>query len=310
MRAQTGPLTAILALGAAMVFAVYFTAVLDRTIGAWVAHRPVRWPAAVVLPLRGAALLLLQQRTRTERPDAEAWALAPALLGALAAVSVVVIPIAPGFAIADSGDGLALYVAALALVMVAVFLHGWAPNSVFPLIGAYRFVAVALSYQVPLALVLLATALPAESLRVGEIVRAQAELWNVVRQPLGLPIILATGLGVAFWGPLALSDAEDLAGGTQAETSGGALLLWQVARAAMLVSIAAMAAAAFLGGWQGPWFPGPLWVALKTVAVLLVLLTAGHLMARVRQERFVWFGWVVLIPLALVDVFLSGILLL
>lgn len=310
MRPHADPLTAILAVGAAMAFFVYLAAVLDRIIAAQVARRPVRWGEAAVLPLRGAALLLVQQRTRTERSDAEAWALAPALLAALAAVSVVVIPVAPALAVADTGDGLALYVAALALVMVAVFLHGWAPNSVLPLIGAYRFVAVALSYQVPLALVLLATALPAESLGVGEIVRAQAGLWNVVRQPLGLPIFLATGLGVAFWGPLALADAEDLAGGTQAEASGAALLLWRVARIAVLVSIAAMAAAAFLGGWRGPWLPGPVWLALKTLTVLLVLLTAGHLLGRVRQERFVWFGWVVLIPLALVDVFLSGILLL
>ena len=310
MSAAADALVATVAVGASLLGLVYVAAVLDGWVADGVSGR--RRPASAILvgPARAAALLLVQSRSTTERPDAEAWALAPALLAGLAAVSVAVVPIAPAAGAADLDAGLALYVAALAAVMVAVFLHGWAPNSPFPLIGAYRFVAVALSYQVPLALVLLATALPAESLGLTEIVLAQEGLWNVVRQPLGLPIFLATGLGVAFWGPLALPDAEDIAGGTQAETSGAALLLWRAARLAVLVSIAAMAATAFFGGWLGPWLPGPVWLAIKTVALLLPLLAARHAFARIRTESFVWFGWVVLIPLALVDVFLSGILLL
>lgn len=301
---------ATLGVGTSLMGLIYVAAVLDGFVADRVAGRRRRPGRLLAYPIRGAALLLLQVRTTTERPDVEARALAPALLAGLAAVSVAVVPVAPGVAAADLDAGLALYVAAFAVVMVAVFLHGWAPNSPFPLIGAYRFVAVALSYQVPLALVLLATALPAESLGLTEIVLAQDGLWNVIRQPLGLPIFLATGLGAAFWGPLALPDAEDLAGGTQAESSGAAQLLWRAARLALLVSVAAMAATAFLGGWLGPWLPGPVWLALKTVSILLPLLVAGHLLARARPESFVWFGWVVLIPLALVDVFLSGILLL
>lgn len=310
MSPVTRAVLGVVGLGGSLAVLIYLAAVLDRVIGHRVAQQPLRWSAALALPAREAARLVLQQRSRTERSDAEAWALAPALLAAAAAASVAVIPFGPAAAVADVDAGLALYVAAIALVMVAVFLHGWSPNSVYPLIGAYRFVAVTLSFQVPLALVLLATALPAESLSVSAIVQAQDGLWNVVRQPLGLPIFLATGLGAAFWGPLALPDADDLAGGTRAEVSGVPLLLWRAAQLAVLVSIAAMSAAAFLGGWRGPWLPGVVWLGLKTLAVLVVLLLAGHLLARVRQESFVVFGWVVLIPLALVDVFLSGILLL
>jgi NADH-quinone oxidoreductase subunit H len=308
--ATAGALAAATVVGATLLALVYLAAVLDGWFADRVSGRH-RAPASVLgAPARTAALLLLRGRTTTERPDAEAWALAPALLAGLAAVSVAVVPIAPAAAAADLDAGLALYVAALAVVMVAVFLHGWAPNSPFPLFGAYRFVAVALSYQVPLALVLLATALPAESLGLNEIVLAQEGAWNVVRQPLGLPIFLATGLGVAFWGPLALPDAQDIAGGTRSEASAAALLLWRTARLAILVSVAAMAATAFLGGWLGPWLPGPVWLGVKTIALLVPLLAARHMFARVRTESFVWFGWVVLIPLALVDVFLSGILLL
>ena len=196
----------------------------------------------------------------------------------------------------------------MAMVMVAVDLHGWSANSVFPLIGGYRFVAQALSYEMPLALVLIAAALPAESLSVGAIVRSQMGAWNVVRQPLGLPIYLVTGLGLAFWGPLGFPDSADLAGGTRAELSGASLLAWSAARSAVLVAVAAMGAAAFLGGWLGPWLPGAVWMVLKTLALLVVLLTTGHLVARVRLEQFVVVAWTVLIPLALVDTFVSGLL--
>ena len=77
-----------------------------------------------------------------------------------------------------------------------------------------------------------------------------------------------------------------------------------------MVAVAVMGAAAWLGGWFGPWLPGPLWVALKTLALLVVLVAGRHFVARARLERFVVVAWAVLIPLALVDVFVSGVLLL
>ncbi|MDP9402218.1 MAG: NADH-quinone oxidoreductase subunit H [Actinomycetota bacterium] len=297
-----------LALGAALAGGVYLTAVLDRLVARAVAGVPLGVPDALVAPARGAALLLLSPPAATERPDAQSWALAPALLAAVAAAGTAAIPLGPGLAVADVPDGIVLFGAAMALVMVAVFLHGWSANSAMPLLGGYRFVAQALSYEMPLALVLIAVALPAQSLAVGDIVVAQEHIWNVVRQPLGLPIFLVTAAGLGFWGPLALPDAADVAGGTSVEAAGSALLAWRAARAAVLVAAAAMAAAAFLGGWLGPVLPGPVWMVAKTAAVLVAISAAGHLLARVRLERFVVVAWTVLIPLALVDVFASGIL--
>jgi NADH-quinone oxidoreductase subunit H len=300
----TRALVAVAAVGLALIAGVYAVAVLDEVAARLVAGSRVA--PAVVAPARRAALLLLQEPRATEHPDGSAWALAAALLGALAAGAVVVVPLAPGVAVADVPGGIVLFGAAMALVMVAVYLHGWSANALLPLVGGYRFVAQALSYEMPLALVLIAAALPAESLAVGEIVRAQADVWNVVRQPLGLPLYLVATAGLAFWGPLALPDAADLAGGTAAEVSGPALLAWRVARAAVLVAACAMGAAAFLGGWHGPLLPGPVWVVLKTLALVAVVVAAGHLLARVRLERFVVVSWAVLIPVALVDVFASG----
>lgn len=303
---------AVLAIAAAMTAGIGVTTVLEEAVRGLVAGEGLRPARAVARPLERAAFLWRQRRARTERPDAALWALSPALLAGLAATALSAVPLAPAIDVADVPDGIVLYGAAMALVMVAVFLHGWSANSIFPLVGGYRFIAVALSYEMPLALVLIGAALPAESLAVGDIVASQAALWNVVRQPLGLPIFLVAGLGLGFWGPLALPDAADLAGGTAAEASGVQRLVWALARRAVLVAVAAMAAAAFLGGWLGPGLPGPAWIdglawmTLKTLAVLLLLVVIGHLVPRVRIESFVVVAWTVLIPLALVDVFVGG----
>ncbi|MGI9034318.1 MAG: NADH-quinone oxidoreductase subunit H [Acidimicrobiales bacterium] len=300
--AWVAPVAMVLALGAG----TYVVAVLDEVMARLVGGRRVGVNVAAA-PFRRAAVLVLQSTTATERPDGPAWALGAALLGACGATALAVVPLSRRLSAADIPSGIVAFGAAMALVMVAVFLHGWSPNSMMPLIGGYRFVAQALSYEMPLALVLIGVALPARSLAVGRIVESQHSVWNVVRQPLGLPLFLVAGLGLAFWGPLATPDGADLSGGTRAEVSGTALLVWEVSRAAVLLAVAAMATAAFLGGWQGPLLPGPLWIVAKTVVLLVVLVATGHVTARVRLERFVVVAWTVLIPLALLDVFAGGI---
>ena len=310
MRPYAAVEVALVATALTMLAGVYFVAILDRWIGSAVAGGALRPRTLLADPFRSAAALLLQQRRTTERPDAHGWAFAPALLFGLAALALVMVPLGPNLVVADPATGFVIFSAAIAFVMIAVFLHGWSPNSTFALHGAYRYGAQALSFQIPFLLAMLATALPAQSLSIVDIVTSQESLWNVVRQPLGLPLYLVVGMGVSFWGPLNLPDAPDLAGGTSVEDGGIGRLLWTVARAAMLVAVAAMGAAGFLGGWWGPLLPGPVWVIVKTVVLLIVFVGAGHLLARIRIERFVLISWALLIPLALLNVFVSGAFLL
>lgn len=155
--------------------------------------------------------------------------------------------------------------------------------------------------------VLIATALPAESLQVSAIVRSQEGLWNVVRQPLGLPLWLIVTSGVTFWGPLDVADGRDLASGTSAEVSGRSRLLWQLARGAMLAVFGAMGAAVFLGGWYGPWLPGWAWMLVKTALVVALVVWLGHRVGRVRTERAVTLIWTVLLPLSFLGLLGAGL---
>ncbi len=300
-------IVAVLSVAAAAAVGVYVAAWVDIVLARAVAGVAVRPLDALIAPLSWGAAVALKARTTTERPDAETWALAPALLAALAAVGLAAVPLAPGLLAADVANGIVLFGAAMALVVVAVFLQGWSPNSPLPMIGGYRFIAEGLSYEIPLAVVLIAAALPARSLAIAPIVVSQENLWNVVRQPLGLPLYLMAALGLAFWGPLALPEGEDLAGGSSLEVSGVSRILWRVAQLMVLVAVSAMGAAVFLGGWLGPLLPGAAWMIAKTLVLLVLLVAARHLVARVPTERYVIASWAILIPLSLLDVFIAGI---
>ncbi|MPZ10871.1 MAG: NADH-quinone oxidoreductase subunit H [Kiloniellaceae bacterium] len=283
----------------------WLAAALDRAALKLMAGRPLA-AATMAEPWRQGDLHLVRQRIWTERPDAMNWLLAPALYLILAAVGMSVVPFAPGFVVADLDAGIVLWGACEALTVVVVFLHGWSANAPLPLIGAYRYVAIGLSAMLLSMFVLIAAALPAESLAVSAIVESQASVWNVVRQPPGLLLFLMLGLSLTLRGPFDYADASDLAGGTSAEDSGPARAAWQAARLAMLVSVSAMTSAVFLGGYHGPWLPGPVWMLVKMAGVLAALVGATHMLARLPPARMLTLLWTVLLPLAFLVLALVG----
>lgn len=302
------PVPAVTLVAGVLVVGTYMVAVADRLLFALAAGRPVDLTGAVTAPARQAAALVRRQPVTTEAPDRILWVWAPAAYAGLAAMALSTVPLAPGIAVTDVRTGIVVFGAAEALAIVAIFLHGWAPNSALPLIAGYRFVGVALSYELLSMFVLIAAALPAESLSIGAIVTSQQGLWNVVRQPLGMPLFLIVAAGVTFIGPLGVVDSPDLAGGGGAEHSGVVRLAWSAARAAMLVAFSAATAAVFLGGWLGPVLPGAVWMALKTAVVAVVVLAGRHLLARISPERFVRVAWTVLLPLAFADLAIAGVM--
>lgn len=298
---------ALVVVGAVLAVGAYAAAMMRAMAHDVVAGRSPNVADAFLRPAGQARWLARQQVTATERPDVAAWVLAPAAYLGLAAAALAVVPLSDGVVVADVRTGIVVFGAAEALAIVAIFLHGWSPNSPFPLVAGYRFVGVALSYELLSMFVLIAAAIPAESLSIGAIVESQEGLWNVVRQPLGLPLWLVVSLGVTFTGPLAVVDSNDLAGGGGVEDSGFQRLCWAVARLAMLVVFAAAGAAVFLGGWHGPVLPGGVWMALKTAGVLGLLVWLGESTARLSPERFVGMAWGVLLPLAFLDLVIAGL---
>lgn len=302
---MTDILLPVLLVPLALAVGIYGATAIDCTLGRKIAG--VRGPNPLLAPVYQATSLWLAPANQTEAPDTPAWRLAPVLYLTLAAMGLALVPWSSTFIPVDLTTGVVLWGALEPLATVVIFLHGWAPNAHFPLLGGYRYVSLGLSYLLISMFVLIGVSLPAESLQFSAVVESQQELWNVIRQPLGLPLFLIVGLGISFWGPLNFADSQDLAGGTSAEVSGRSRLLWEIGRLAMLVAFSAIAATAFLGGWLGPVLPAPVWLLLKTLVVLLIVLAIGHLLPRPAPDRFLTWAWVILLPLSFLDLAWAGV---
>lgn len=296
---------AILVLFLFLLGGIALAGVLDRAVPALVAGRSLQ--KSLVDPFTIASSFALAQASETERPDRVNWILAPIVYFTLAAIGLSIVPFAPGVVAANLDAGIVLWGACEALTVVAVFLHGWSANSPLPLVGAYRYVAIGLPVMLLSMFVLIAAALPAQSLAVTDIVEAQRSIWNIVRQPAGLVLFLMLGLSLSLRGPFDYADPYDLAGGTAAEISGTARLTWWLARLAMLVSVSAMTATVFLGGYLGPFLPGVVWLGLKTSLVLVVLVGAGEVFARLPPDRMMNLIWLALLPLSFLMLVAVGV---
>ena len=296
---------------ALVILGVWALATVDRLVALRVAGAGWRFDDAAVAPLRSGLRLLFKEFRPTERPDPVFWLAAPVLLVGLVLAALAVMPLAPGAIGADLSVGVVYFTAMFALVMVAVFAAGWGPNSKYPLIAGYRFIGLMLAYEMPFAITIIAVALPAESLALGDIVAAQqAILWNAVLQPVGFLIYLVCALAVAFWGPFEIIDSADLAGGAELELGGAPLAVWRFGHYALLLATSAFAVPLFLGGGAGPLLPPALWTVLKVLLVAGLLTALRHALPRLRLDWFMKVAWVFLIPLSLANLFLVGLLML
>lgn len=266
-------------------------------------------PGAAVEPIRSSARLLVEQRRTTLAPDRLLWRTGCVAVPTLALLSLAVVPVAGRTLWSTSAD-LVWFNAMEALLWAAVWLVGWGPNAAHALTGGYRFLAQGLAYELPLMFALITAGLGAGSLRTTDVVAAQEGLWFVVTMPVAFVVFVASAAAFAFWGPFAAPAEADIAGGVTSELSGVDRLLVEAGRAVFLGASAAMAAALFLGGDSGPWLPGPLWHLLKTLAVVAALVWVGRRMPVLRPDRTVEVGWMVLVPLTLLQALVVAVLVL
>jgi NADH-quinone oxidoreductase subunit H len=185
---------------------------------------------------------------------------------------------------------------------------GWGANSVYGMVGGYRFVAQALGYELPLMFALTAPAVAAGSLRISEIVAAQQGLWFVVRMPAAFLVFLLAVAGFSVWGPLAYAAGRDIAGGVLAEPSGVDRLVLLAGRYALLAVGAGMATALFLGGGAGPLLPGWLWSLVKTAVVLAALVAVRRSGPVLRADRVMRLAWLVVLPVTLLQLLVVSVL--
>lgn len=258
-------------------------------------------------PFRDSVRLLVQQRRTTVHPDALLWRVGGGALLVVASLMLVVVPLGH-WAVADLDIGVVWFNTMDITVWAAVWLAGWGANAQLPMVGGYRWLAQALAYELPLMFAITAPALAAQSLRIGAIVAGQQHLWYVLLMPADFAIFLVAVLGFSLWGPLSHPLSRDIAGGVLGDVAGVDRLVVLAGRYALLVAGSAFAATVFLGAGDGPVLPAWLWSLVKTVAVLAALLAVRGRLPTVRMERFSEIGWLVLLPISLLQLLVVALL--
>ncbi len=280
------------------------TASLDTALTARAAGGGVR--AGASAPLGETARLLRQRRRTLVAADVPLWRIGGAGLLVTALLMVAVVPLG-GWTVADLAVGVVWFNALDVIVWALVWLVGWGANSAHSLIGGYRFLALALAYELPLMFALTAPAVGASSLNVGDVVEAQQGLWFVVTMPVAFLVLVIGVIGFSVWGPFAHPAGADAAGGVLAELSGVDRLLVLAGRYALLVAGAAFTVAMFLGGGAGPLLPAWLWTLLKVALLAAGMVAVRRRLPAIRPDRFVEVGWLVLMPAVLLQVLVVAV---
>lgn len=209
-----------------------------------------------------------------------------------------------------------LYLVAIASISVyGIVLAGWSSNNKYAMMGGLRSSAQMISYELALGLALIGPILIAGTMSLKGIVEAQDPIWFIVYQPIGAIIFFLASVAEVNRAPFDMPEAEqELTAGYHAEYSGMKFALFFMAEYVKMIAISAIGATLFLGGFRGPFVDqvpilGPFYLFFKIMVLLFLLIWLRATMPRLRYDRLMAFGWKILLPLALANVFLTAVVL-
>ncbi|OGO36365.1 MAG: NADH-quinone oxidoreductase subunit H, partial [Chloroflexi bacterium RBG_16_56_8] len=232
-------------------------------------------PIAVLQPIADALKMIMKEDFVPAQADKLVYTIAPGIAVATALLTWAVIPLSPAitvagytinFIIADVNVAM-LYVLAIgSLGVYGIVLGGWSSNNKYSLLGGLRSTAQMISYEISLGLALVGVLMISGTLSLSQIVQQQGMIWNVVWQPLGFIIYIICAIAETNRLPFDLPEAEtELVAGYQTEYSSLKFALFYMAEYINIISVSAIAATLFWGGYQGPFglFPGVWWLIIK-----------------------------------------------
>lgn len=251
--------------------------------------------------------ILAKEDCIPEFADKLVFVLAP-IIGALCVLmSFVVIPFAPGIGISDLNIGLLFFVAMTSLAVYSVVLAGWASNSKYAILGGMRAAAQTISYEVFMGLSVMGVVLLTGSFNLRDIVLAQSDGWFIQSQFIGFVIFFIAGIAESHRLPFDLPEAEtELTAGFHTEYSGLKFALFFLGEYLGLTLISAMAVVLFFGGWLVPeplslWLPPIVCFIAKVFLFICFFILLRTSLPRPRFDQLLRFGWLVMLPLALVN---------
>ncbi|MDP4162416.1 MAG: NADH-quinone oxidoreductase subunit NuoH [Bacillota bacterium] len=258
--------------------------------------------------------LLLKEDVIPKMADRPLFILAPVIAFAPAFMVLATIPFTDKFQFADIGVGLLYYIAVSGITTIGVVTGGWASNNKYALLGGMRAAAQMISYEIPLVRSVLGIILLTGSLNLNDIVHAQRHGWFILWQPIAFIVFFIASIAELNRTPFDLPEAEsEIVAGYHVEYSGFRWAFFMLAEYVYLFAMAALITTLFLGGWMSPlaalnFIPGAVWFALKFSVVIFVYIWIRVALPRMRADHLMEFGWKVLLPVALANIFLTALI--
>ena len=317
----------ILPLVLVVILSVAFLTLAERKVIGAIQNRigPNRvGPWGLLQPFADVIKLLLKQVIVPTRSDRFLFLVAPVLSIVPALAAWAVVPLFPGFAIANVDAGLLYVLALTSLGVYGVIIAGWASNSKYALLGAMRSAAQIVAYEIAMGFALVGVLMASGSLNLGRIVEAQAggiQNWFMIWLfPLFIVYFIA-GVAETNRAPFDVAEGEsEIVAGFHVEYSGVAFAVFFLAEYANMILISALTAVMFLGGWESPFAgsaafadsvlaaPGLHWLCLKIAFFLFCFLWFRATFPRYRYDQIMRLGWKIFIPVTIVWIFVEGAL--
>ncbi|MFT6506837.1 MAG: NADH-quinone oxidoreductase subunit H [Colwellia polaris] len=287
-----------------------------RMIGIWQdRHGPNRvGPFGVLQSLADLLKILGKEDWIPPFSDRLVFVLAPIIGAMCVLMSFAVVPFSPSIGVSDLNIGLLFFLAMASLAVYSVVLAGWASNSKYALLGGMRAAAQTVSYEVFMGLSVMGVVLLTGSFNLREIVLAQTNGWLIQSQFVGFFIFLVAGIAESHRLPFDLPEAEtELTAGFHTEYSGLKFALFFLGEYLGVTLISAMSVVLFFGGWLMPeplasWLPPLLWFIIKIMFFVMFFILLRTSLPRPRFDQLLKFGWVVMLPLALLNLLVTAVL--
>ena len=321
------PLLKIAVLLNAVLVAVTFLVLMERKVIAWAQSRlgPMRvGPYGILQAIADPIKLILKEDITPRKVDRYVFTLAPilSLVPALVVFSVVPFGPDPLYYVSDVNVGLLFIIAVTSIGVYGIILGGWASNSKYPLLASLRASAQLISYEIAVVMTLVSVVLTTGTLNLVGIVEAQQDrgLWFAFIQPVALVLVFIGGLAETNRAPFDLPEAEtELTGGFHTEYSGMRFALFFLAEYANIIVISAIVVVMFFGGWLRPFpnvealafldfVPPWIWFVGKIFFFLYVFIWIRATLPRFRYDQLMALGWKVLIPVAIGNLVVTGVL--
>lgn len=264
-------------------------------------------PWGILQVVADAIKLLTKEDFVPPFADRPVFILAPAIVVTTTLFSFVVVAFAPAVVIADLNVGLLFFLAMSSLGVYGVVLAGWSSGNKYSLLGGLRAAGQMLSYEVFMGLSLMGVVIMAGSFNLSTIVKAQESLWFVLPQILGFVVFAIAGLAETRRIPFDLPEAEnELVAGYHAEYSAMKFGMFFLGEYVGVTLVSAMIVTLFFGGWLGPWLPPLVWFILKTLILIVAFILVRAALPRPRYDQLMALGWKVMLPLALLNLVVTG----